>query len=111
MFYDRGGSRIFSRGGGADFQKILTTFFEVDQIDFLSSPKARFCPYFGQIFCAAGKFLKKEQAKKGVFRHFWKILTEKLRFFGARSHSKLVNIGAKDSFRKILGSVGQKWSS
>ena len=39
------------------------------------------------------------------------MLTKKLRFFGARSPSKLVYIGAKDAFRKILGSVGQKWIS
>ena len=38
----RGGSRIFSRGGGAGFQKkieILSTFL-LGQIDILSSPKS-----------------------------------------------------------------------
>ena len=30
-------------------------------------------------------------------------------FFGTRSPSKLVYIGAKGAFRKILESVGQKW--
>ena len=50
---NRGGSRIFSRGGGVDFQKCFQNFdelfFLVDQIDFLISisPKALFCPYFG----------------------------------------------------------------
>ena len=39
------------------------------------------------------------------------MLTKKSRFFGARSPSKLVYIGAKGAFRKILGSVGQKWIS
>ena len=34
-----------------------------------------------------------------------------LTFFGARSPSKLVYIGAEGAFRKILGSVGQKWIS
>ena len=34
------------------------------------------------------------------------MLTKKSRFFGARSPSKLVG-----AFRKILGSVGQKWIS
>ena len=63
----------FSRGGGADFQKEIENFD--DQIDFLSSPKALFCPYFGQIFCAAGKFLEKKTVKKGVLGTFWKILT------------------------------------
>ena len=38
------------------------------------------------------------------------MLTKKSRFFGARS-SKLVYIGAEGAFRKILGSVGQKWIS
>ena len=61
-----------------------------------------FCPYFGKIFCAAGKFLKKKQSKKAFLGTFWKILTKKLRFFGARSPSKLVNIGAKGAFRKML---------
>ena len=32
-------------------------------------------------------------------------------FFEARSPSKLVYIGAKGAFGKILGSVGQKWIS
>ena len=39
------------------------------------------------------------------------MLTKKSRFFGARSPSKLVYIGAKGAFRKILGSVGQNWIS
>ena len=38
----------------------------------------------------------------GQKSRFWKILTKKSRFFGTRSPSKLVYIGA---FRKILGSV------
>ena len=44
--------------------------FLVDQINILSSPKALKRRCFGQIFCAAGKFFKK-QVKK-----FWKILTK-----------------------------------
>ena len=43
--------------------------------------------------------------------HFLKNFDKKSRFFGARSPSKLVYIGAKGAFRKILGSVGQKWLS
>ena len=39
------------------------------------------------------------------------MLTKKSRFFGARSPSKLVYIEAEGAFRKILGSVGQKWIS
>ena len=115
LFHPGGGSRIFSRGGGEfskNFPKFWRPFFfKVDQIDFSSSPKALFCPYFGKIFCAAGKFLKK-QSKKPFLNTFWKILTKKSRFFfGARSPSKLVYIGAKGAFKKILGSVGQKWIS
>ena len=39
------------------------------------------------------------------------MLTKKLRFFGARSTSRLVYIGAQGALRKILGSVGRKWIS
>ena len=39
------------------------------------------------------------------------MLTKKSRFFGARSASELVFIGAKGALRKILVSVGQKWIS
>ena len=117
LFTTRGGPRIFSRGGRIfkKFSKILTTFlffFWVDQIDLPSSPRAVKIPCFGQIFCAAGNFLKKKNRSKTPFLGtFWKILTKKTRFFGARSPSKLVYIGAKGAFRKILGSVGQKWIS
>ena len=44
----------------------------------------------------------KKQAKKAFLGNFWKILTEKSRFFGARSPFKLIHFGV---FRKILGSV------
>ena len=62
---------------------MLTTFFSwVGQIEFPSSPKtlkgeALKRKFFRQIFCAAGKFLKK-QVKKAIFGHFLEILT---RFF------------------------------
>ena len=40
---------------------------------------------------------------------FWKTLTEKLHFFGARSPLKTrVKIGARGAFRKVLESVSQK---
>ena len=70
----RGGSRIFSRGGGgAEFQKISKNFcddlfFRLTKLIF-RSPKAVNSPCFGHIFCAAGKFLKK-QVKKKVFGKF-----------------------------------------
>ena len=40
-------------------------------------------PVLAKNFCAIGKILKK-QSKKGVFGTFWKILTKKIVFFGAR---------------------------
>ena len=58
----RGGSGIFSKGGGGfskQNSKTLTPFFKVDQIDFLSSPKALKRRCLGKVFCAAGKLLKK----------------------------------------------------
>ena len=51
------------------------------------------CPLWSN-FCAKGKLLK----KKLLLGTFWKILTEKLLFFGALSHSKLVHIGAEVAF-------------
>ena len=67
-------------------------------------------PCYRQIFSAAGNFLKK-QVKKAVFGHFLENFDKKNAFFGARSPSNLVYIGAKGAFRKILGSVGQNWIS
>ena len=55
---------------------------------------------------SADKIFWKNKAKKpflGTF--FWAITF----FFGEFSPSKLVYIGAKGAFRKILGSVGEKW--
>ena len=87
----RGGSRIFSRGG-ADFQ---STVF----------------PLLWQKFLRRRQIFEKT-VKKAVFGHFLKNFDKKIAFFfGARSPSKLVYIGAKGAFRKILGSVGQKWIS
>ena len=53
--------------------------------------------------------ISEKTVKKAVFGHFLKNFDKKSRFFGARSPSKLVYIGAEGAFRKILGSVGQKW--
>ena len=54
----------------------------------------------------------KKQVKKAVFVHFLENFHKKNRvFFGARSPSNLVYIGAEGAFRKILGSVSQKWIS
>ena len=86
----------FSRGGGGggglfegDFQKILTAFFfQVDQIDFSSSPKALFCPFYDKIFCAAGKILKKQSKsrflalfEKKFWHFFWRALPLKVSIY------------------------------
>ena len=73
----------FSRGGGADFQKKFENFD--DLFFFLGRPNWFFDWFF-------------ELSQSTVLPVF----------FGARTPSKLVYIGA---FRKILGSVGQKWIS
>ena len=104
----RGGSRIFSRG--AYFQKNfenLVYFFEVDQIDFPSSLKALQNPVFAKISAPQAKF-GRNMSKKALLSLFWKILTKKWRFFGVRSPSKLVFIGAEGAFRKNLRSVIKK---
>ena len=81
-------SKIFSRGGGGgDFQKIVENFddlfFNADKIGFPSSPKALKGRCFGEIFCATGKFLKK-QVEKAVFGHFMENFDKKNAFFFAR---------------------------
>ena len=116
LYATSGADLGFSRGVGAGFQKEVENFddlffyFRSTQFDFLSSPKALFCPYFGKSFCAAGKFLKK-QSKTAFLGTFWKILTKKLLFFGARSPLKISKYWRQGAFRKFLGSVGQKWIS
>ena len=68
---NRGGCRIFARGG-AELQKKNLSFvdvFLVDQIDF-------------------PKNLKKKQVEKGVIRHFLENFDKELRFFGTPSPLK-----------------------
>ena len=87
----------------------MTTFifFSSTNLIFRAIPKHCFDPISAK-FC--GKFLKKQS--KAVFETFLKNFDQKIAFFfGARSPSKLVYIGANGAFRKILGSVGQKWIS
>ena len=63
-----------------------------------------------RIFSRQANFWKNSQKSHfwALFEKFW----QKNRvIFGARSHSKLVYIGAKGAFRKILWSGGQKWIS
>ena len=93
----RGGSRIFSKGGGGGgFSKKFRNFVDLflsTKLIFPSSPKAQTSPCFSQNLCAAGKILKNRP--KRVFRHFLENFTEKSYFFGARYPLKLVYIGAK----------------
>ena len=100
-----------SRGGriSQNFWKfcLFDLFLRSTKLTFRAFPKELFCPYFGKIFCAAGRTLKK-QAKKKIF--FWKILTKKLCFLSARAPlSKLVYIGTEGAFRKFVGSITKKW--
>ena len=111
----RSGSRIFSRGGGGfskNFPKFWRPFFfRSTKLTFRALPKHCLAPILAKLFAPQANFSKK-QSKTPFLGTFWKILTKKNRvFFGARSPSKLVGIGAKGAFRKILGSVGQKWIS
>ena len=81
----------FSRGGGggggggfADFEKIFENFVDLFFRSTELTFRARFNPpCFGQIFCAAGKILKKKTVQKGVFRH---------RIFSARAPSPSLKI-------------------
>ena len=75
MTAGRGGSR----GWGADFQNL---FFRSTEVIFRALPKHGLVPVLA------------------FLGTFWKILTKKSRFFGARSPSKLVYIGAKGALRK-----------
>ena len=117
MFFvqcSKGGSRIFSRGG-ADFQKSFQNF---DLFSFLGRPNRFFelsqstvLPLFWRNFLRRREIFEK-RVKKAVFGHCLKNFDKKNRFFLARAPPpNLVYIGAKGAFRKILGSVGQKWIS
>ena len=75
-------------------------FFQVNQIDFPSSPKALKRPCFGQIFCAADKFLKKH-AKKFVCRLFLRNFDHKTRLFVARSPLIISIYWSQMHFQKI----------
>ena len=78
---------------------------------FQALPNHCFAPILAK-FSAPQANLEKKTVKKAVFGRFLKKLDKKIAFFfGARSPSKLVYIGAEGALRKILGSVGQKWIS
>ena len=114
--YIRSGADLgFSRrGGGADFQKIVQNFddlfFRSTKLIFRALPKHCFARTLAKFSAPQANFWKNSQKSRfwALFEKFW----QKNRvFFGARSPSKLVYIGAKGALRKTLGSVGQKWSS
>ena len=70
------------------------------------------CRGGSRIFSRGGGGGGRKRPKKCVFRLFLKIFNQKIAFFSARAPpSKLVFIGAEGAFRKILGSVCQKWIS
>ena len=107
----RGGSRIFSRGGGGfskNFPKFWRTFFffRSTELIFGALPKHCFAPILAKFSAPQANFWK--TGEKSRFWHFLENFDKKTRFFGARSPSKLVYIGA---LKKIWGSVGQKWIS
>ena len=105
-----GGSRIFSRGGGGGGGGFSKKLFRSTKLIFRALPKHCFAPILAKFSAPHANFLK--TVKKAVFGHFLKNFAFFSRFFfGARSPSKLVYVGAKGAFRKILGSVGQKWIS
>ena len=76
----------FSRVDVADFEIFVDLFFRSTNLIFRALPKR---PWFGQVFCAAGK----------------------IAFFRRELPLKLVWICAKGAFRKIFGPVSQIWIS
>ena len=98
------GSRIFSRGTifkkfSKKFDKLLV--FWVDQIDlFRAFPEQYKDSILTKNFAAQAICWKTGQNAGNCW--------QKMRFFGARFPSKLVNIGHKGAFRKNLGLVGLK---
>ena len=84
---------------------IRTNFFWSTKSIMRELPKHYRDPVLAK-FSAPQAKLKKKQAEKGVFRQFLKnFVHKKMRISGARSPLKLVYIGAKSAFRKILQPV------
>ena len=110
----RGGSRIFSREGWIfeKFSKILTTFFFLGRPNwFFELSQSTVLRLFWQNFLRRRQIFEKTVKKNRFWALFEKFWQKNCVFFGARSPSKLVYIGAEGAFRKILGSVRQKWIS
>ena len=85
-------------------------FFRSTKLIFLALPKHCFAPILAKFSAPHPNFWKNSQ-KSRFWALFEKFGQKIAFFFGARSPSKLAYIGAKGTFRKILGSVGQKWIS
>ena len=84
--------------------KILSTFFQVDQIDFQSFAKAQKDPVLIIFLHCERKFEK--QAKKSVVGTFWKYFAKiTSQFLASVPTSKLVYCGAKGALTNFLGSA------
>ena len=104
----------FSRGGGGGFSKKIENFddlffYRSTKLIFWAFPKHCFAPILAKFSAPQANFRKNSQKSRlwELFEKFW----QKIAFFWRALPSKLVYIGAKGAFRKILGSVGQKWIS
>ena len=97
------------------FREFVDLFFlGRDRINiFRALPVYGLVPVLGKFcfFLRRRQNFEKNSPKKGFLGTFWKSLTKKSRFSERAPPSKLVYFGAQGAFRKILGSVGQKWIS
>ena len=103
--FESGADLGFSRGVGGEFSKekkskFCRTFFRSTNLTFLDLPNHCKDPILTK-FSAPQATFSKNRARKAILGSFWKILTKKSHFFGARSPSKLVYIGAQGAFRKF----------
>ena len=74
----RGGSRIFSRGGGADFQKNFENFVD---LFFFRSTKLIFRALLFWLNFLRRRQIFEKTVKKAVFGHFLKNFDKKIAFF------------------------------
>ena len=106
-FHCRGGSRIFSRGGGGFSKKIRKfwrPFFFLGRPNwFLELSQSTFLPPFWLNFLCRRQIFEKKNSQKSRFWALFEKFWQKNCVFLARAPPQ--------SFRKILGSVGQKWIS
>ena len=112
MWFNRADLGFFVEGG--IFKKKIENFdelfFRSIKLIFRAVAKHCFAPILAKFSAPQANFKKTVKKSRfwALFEKFW----QKNRvFFGARSPSKLEYIDAKSAFRKVLGSVGQKWIS